>query len=180
MKTVGWLLLVWVLALPQLGCSGEDRMSSGIAAAEPDEDRERVAAPDFTLKDVNGKNVRLSDFRGKTLVIDFWATWCPPCVFQVPELNALYEAHLETGDVAVVGVSVDVDGVEVVGPWVKEQGVKYPILMGDEDLARKFGVLGFPTLVLITPSGEIDSLHVGLIEAKELEELVAPLVAKAS
>ena len=124
-----------------------------------------------------GKPVSLSDFKGKIVVVDFWATWCPPCVFQVPELNSLYEAHLEAGDLAVVGVSVDVDGVEVVAPWIKEHGVKYPILMGDEDLAKKFGVLGFPTLVLITPSGKIESLHVGLIEAKELEELVAPLAS---
>jgi hypothetical protein len=98
----------------------------------------------------------------------------------VPELNALWEAHREAGDLAVVGVAVDVEGAEVVAPWAAEQGVGYTILIGDEELARKFGVLGFPTLVLVDPEGAIDSLHVGLIEHAELEDLVAPLASQVS
>jgi len=143
----------------------------------PEAGGEREPAPDFVLPDLAGNALQLSSLRGKTVVIDFWATWCPPCIFQVPELNALWKAHREAGDVAVIGVAVDVEGAEVVAPWVEEQGVDYPIAIGDEALARTFGVLGFPTLVLITPEGEIHSLHVGLIEHAELEELVAKVGA---
>ncbi len=148
------------------GCSPSEDAGSE-AAAKP-------RAPDFTLTDLDGNRVSLSDFRGRPVLIDFWATWCPPCVFQVPELNALWEAHREAGDVAVIGVAVDIEGAEVVAPWVEEQGVGYTILIGDEALAKDFGVLGFPTLVLVSPDGSIESLHVGLIEHAELEDLIAP------
>lgn len=159
------LLPTLVLVLALAGCSAPEDAAE--AAPQP-------AAPDFELADLDGNPVRLSEFRGKAVLIDFWATWCPPCVFQVPELNALWKAHREAGDVMVIGVAVDVEGAEVVAPWVAEQGVSYEIVLGDEELARQFGVLGFPTLVLIKPDGSIDSLHVGLIEHAELEKLVAP------
>jgi cytochrome c biogenesis protein CcmG/thiol:disulfide interchange protein DsbE len=136
-------------------------------------------APDFTLPDLQGRSVRLASFLGKAVVIDFWATWCPPCIFQVPELNAFWKKHRDSGDVVVIGVAVDAEGAEVVAPWVEEQGVEYTILVGDEGLARRFGAQGFPTLALVRPDGTLDSLHVGLIEVAELEGLLAPLRAAA-
>ncbi len=137
-------------------------------------------APDFTLLDLEGRPVSLASFRGKTVVIDFWATWCPPCIFQVPELNEFWRDHRESGEVVVLGVAVDVEGAEVVAPWVAEQNVEYAILIGDEELAREFGAMGFPTLAIVTPDGRLNSLHVGLIEKAELEEIVAPLRALGS
>ncbi len=161
------------LALAWLGCgAGEPTASSA-----PAEQGRGEVAPDFTLPDLQGKPVRLSDFRGKTVIIDFWATWCPPCIFQVPELNKLAAAHRETGDVVVIGVSVDVEGPAVVAPWVEEHGVEYTIVFGDEELAAEFGVFGFPTLVVVGPEGELDSRHVGLIEYDTLEDLVAGLIS---
>jgi peroxiredoxin len=129
----------------------------------------------FTLPDLNGNPVRLADFRGKTVVIDFWATWCPPCIFQIPELNKFWEAHKDTGDVMVIGVAVDAEGAEVVAPWAEEQGVNYTLVIGDENLARDFGAMGFPTLVIVAPDGRIQSRHVGLMEVDELESLVAAI-----
>jgi peroxiredoxin len=135
------------------------------------------AAPTFALPDLAGRRVDLADYRGRTVVLDFWATWCPPCVFQVPELNAFWREHRDSGRVAVFGVAVDAEGAEVVAPWVEEQGVEYPILIGDESLAREFGALGFPTVVIVAPDGSIQSSHVGLIEAAELEGVVAEAAA---
>jgi peroxiredoxin len=156
-------LLCLLALLAALGCSGGDR--GGAAAGRP--------APDFSLADLDGNTVRLSDLRGKTVILDFWATWCPPCVFQVPELNALWSAHKDSGKLVVIGVAVDVEGADVVAPWVEEQGVEYTVVLGDEKLASDFGVLGFPTLVMVNADGAIESLHVGLLEHEELEDLLA-------
>jgi len=157
----------WLLT----GIACGDARPPGDAEAAPQaaaEEQARVA-PEFTLESLNGGVVRLADLRGKTVIIDFWATWCPPCEFQVPELNAFWEAHREDGDVAVLGISVDVEGPEVVQAWAEEKDVRYEVLVGGEDLARRFGALGFPTLYVVTPDGRVDSEHVGLIEVADLE-----------
>ena len=166
--------LATLLALCIAACAAEEPgAAEGGGPAEPAEEATEPA-PDFTLQDLEGKPVKLSDFRGKTVIVDFWATWCPPCIFQIPELNKLWQAHRERADVMVIGVSVDVDGPEVVTQWIEEQGgADYTIVMGSVELAEQFGALGFPTLAVVRPNGSLDSLHVGLIEYDALEELVA-------
>ncbi len=161
--------LVVSLALVGAACAAQENDGAAAAGEEQGD-----PAPDFTLPDLEGNPVTLSDYRGKAVIIDFWATWCPPCIFQVPELNRFWKAHKDRGDVMVLGVAIDLEGAEVVAPWVEEQGVEYTIVVGDENLARKFGALGFPTLAIVTPEGTLDSLHVGLIEVAELESLLAP------
>lgn len=130
-------------------------------------------APDFSLQRLGGGLVRLSELRGKTVVLDFWATWCPPCEFQVLPLNQFYQAHRADGDLEVFGISVDNEGLEVVASWVAEKRVRYPILLGGEDLARRYGARGFPTLIVVGPDGQIHSQHVGLIETDTLEKALA-------
>jgi thiol-disulfide isomerase/thioredoxin len=161
-------LLVWSAAI-LMGCGAETPGESD--AASPDAGSAEYV--DFTLPDLEGQPVHLADYRGKIVIIDFWATWCPPCIFQVPELNAFWETHQAAGEVMVIGVAVDVEGAEVVGPWAEEHGVSYSLVIGDENVAREFGAMGFPTLVIVRRDGSVDSRHVGLVEAEELEELVA-------
>ncbi len=166
----------WAVLLPVLGCSAQESGDLGASASEAASEKPSRPAPDFNLKGVDGSPVSLADHRGKPVVVDFWATWCVPCIYQVPELNAFWKIHRETGDVAVIGVAVDVEGASAVAPWIEEKGVEYQIAIGDERLAREFGVMGFPTLAIISPDGNIESLHVGLIEVEELERLVAPFI----
>jgi peroxiredoxin len=176
----GARISVWValaIALPVLGCSAQDAGDAG-SSARASKGSARPA-PDFTLRDLQGQDVSLADFRGKIVVLDFWATWCLPCIYQIPVLNEFWNAHREAGDVAVIGVAVDVEGAKIVAPWIKEHGVEYPIVIGDEGLARKFGAMGFPTLAVITPDGEIDSLHVGVVELEKLEGLVARILGSS-
>ena len=154
-----------IAAFLWVGCTAETEGSAGAAEVE--------LAPDFTLQDLAGNSVTLSDYRGKTVIVDFWATWCAPCVFQIPELNTLWEAHRDREDLVVLGVSIDVEGAEVVGPWIAEKNITYPILLGDQRLAQIYGAPGFPTLFVIRPDGSVNSMHVGLIERDELEGLIA-------
>jgi thiol-disulfide isomerase/thioredoxin len=170
------ILAFWVVLLPELGCSAQDGGDLGASATEAASQEPKKPAPNFELNGVDGRPVSLAAHRGTPVVIDFWATWCVPCIYQVPELNAFWKTHREAGDVAVIGVAVDVEGASVVAPWIEEKGVEYQIAIGDEGLAREFGVMGFPTLAIITSDGNIESLHVGLIEAEELESLVAPFI----
>jgi thiol-disulfide isomerase/thioredoxin len=137
-------------------------------------DEAPVPAPAFTLPRLDGgEPVSLDALRGKTVVLDFWATWCPPCEFQVPELNRFYDAHRGDSDVLVFGISVDTEGPEVVRAWVAEKDVRYPILLGGEDLARRYGAIGFPTLYVVGPDGMVREQHVGLIETATLEASLA-------
>ena len=165
---------IFALAL-QLACSAEPPAAGEGEAGSAATASEREFAPEFTLTDLDGQTVELAALRGKTVILDFWATWCPPCEFQVPELNAFREAHRGDPSVEVIGISVDTDGPEVVSAWVKETQVQYRIVIGDEDLARRYGAMGFPTLIVVAPDGTVDSRHVGLIETADLEEALARL-----
>ena len=129
-----------------------------------------IPAPDWTLEDLAGVSVSLGELRGRPVVIDFWATWCTPCEFQIPVLNQLEERY---GDrVEVIGIAVDVDGREVVAPFAAERGVSYRVLLGDEGLAQRYGAVGYPSLYVIRADGNIDSSHVGLVEPEALAEAV--------
>ncbi|MBW2313277.1 MAG: TlpA family protein disulfide reductase [Deltaproteobacteria bacterium] len=142
------------------------------AVAAPAADDDRMAAPSWELPDLEGKLIQSGAYAGKTVVMDFWATWCPPCLFQIPILNAIQAKHVGDG-IVVIGVAVDAEGAEVVKPYAQENGIEYQLVIGDEGLARKFGAPGFPALAVVSPDGKIDSMHVGLIEEAELEAAIA-------
>ena len=136
-------------------------------------------APDFAHPDLDGRTVRLSDLRGRTVVIDFFATWCEPCVLQPPELNQVWRVHRASEKVVVLGIEVGGATATEVRAWGTENGSEadYPLLVGaDEDLARRYDISGFPATVVVAPDGTVDSVIVGLSTAAEIEQRIAPLV----
>jgi len=169
-----WAALVLAGVATLAGCSREEQGAPG-AVGESAAPATPELAPEFTLKALDGREVALASLRGKTVLIDFWATWCPPCEFQIPVLNEIHDAHHAQG-VEILGVSVDRDGPDVVGSYTAKHGVRYTILLGDEALARAFGAPGFPALVVVAPDGTIHSRHVGLVEKAELERILAQLL----
>lgn len=135
------------------------------------EEGEVESAPAFDLASLAGPRVSLDSLRGRPAIIDFWATWCAPCVRQIPVLNALKDKRGD--EVAVIGISVDVDGAEAVAPFAEEHGIEYTVLFGDEALAQDFGARGFPTLFVLDADGAIREAHVGVASLDELEEALA-------
>jgi peroxiredoxin len=129
----------------------------------------------FTFKDIHGKRVALSDQKGKVILLDFWATWCPPCRKEIPGFIELYDRYQSRG-FAVIGVSMD-DSPADVKRFAKKLKIDYPILMGAgrEDLKPAFGELPLPTAFVIARDGTICAQHDGITTKEQIEREIAAL-----
>lgn len=135
-------------------------------------------APAWTLKDLNGKSVSLSDFKGKVVVLDIWATWCPPCRAEIPHFIELQNEFKDKG-VTIVGMSVDSTGPADVAKFVQTNGMNYPIVMADEKTATAYGAdQGIPTTVVIDRQGNIVASHLGLTDKETFESDIRKALAK--
>ncbi len=123
------------------------------------------AGGDWSLADMSGKSVRLSDFRGKWVLVNFWATWCPPCLAEIPDLESL---HRE-GRLTVIGVAMSYRRSSEVSDFVRKNGITYPVVLGDDDVAGQFGEPdSLPTSFLYSPDGQLVGRHEGPLSAKEI------------
>jgi peroxiredoxin len=129
-------------------------------------------APDFALLDLQGHTHRLSDFRGRVVFLNLWATWCPPCRLEMPAMEALYQ-QLKGHDFVMLAVSEDVDGAEAVGPFVADLGLSFPILLDPAGrLPPRYGVTGYPETFVIDRNGHVIEHIVGPAEWQR-EDIVA-------
>jgi peroxiredoxin len=123
--------------------------------------------PAFSLKDANGEVVRPADYKGKVVLLDFWATWCGPCKIEIPWFIELEKQYKDQG-FAVLGVSMDEDGWSAVKPYVQNMKMNYRVLLGNDDVSNAYGGLdSLPTTLLIDRQGRIASVHVGVSMGKE-------------
>jgi cytochrome c biogenesis protein CcmG/thiol:disulfide interchange protein DsbE len=160
------------LGLFTAGCSGPVEVKAATLRPE----KERKTAPDFTLKDADGKVVHLSDYRGKVVILDFWATWCGPCRIEIPWFMDLQRKNKDRG-FEVLGVAMDDEGWEVVKPFLAELGVNYRVMVGDDLTAQMYGgVDALPTTFLIDKTGKVAAVHVGLTSRKDIEDGVEQLL----
>jgi thiol-disulfide isomerase/thioredoxin len=129
-------------------------------------------APDFTLESLDGKNTKLSDFRGKAVLLNFWATWCGPCKIEMPWFVELQNEYGSQG-LQIVGVAMDDSGKDDIAKFVKEMGVNYPVLLGKEAVGDQYGgVPALPESFFISRDGKITDKFIGLRGKAEVEDAI--------
>ena len=193
MKTRRLFYLILVLTFIAAGCKKKEpepqqqeqaKVEAEEKTTKPSGDKAPTSpvgkpAPSFTLQDLNGKTVSFSDFKGKVVVLDFWATWCPPCVMEIPHFIELYDQYKDRG-FAMVGISVDREGVSVVESFVRKYRVNYPILMTDGQVQKTYGgIPSIPTTFVIDSAGNIRQKYVGYREKAVFEADIKTLLAEA-
>lgn len=139
---------------------------------------ERKPAPEFALKDSSGRTVTLKDYRGKVVLLDFWATWCTGCKKEIPWFSELQSKYGAKG-FAVVGVSLDEGGWNVVKPFLADTKVPYPILLGDDATAQRYEIMNLPDTFLIDQQGKVAAVYrAGLVDKDDVEANIRALLSK--
>lgn len=141
---------------------------SGCGTSEPDPASVVVGsqAPSFSLTSLNGKTVTSSAFKGSTVVLNFWATWCQPCMSEIPELKQL----AASSNAKVVGIALDQEGVKTIKPFVDNNKINYTVLVGDEEVFQRFNGIGIPYTLVLDPSQRIVKIYRGPTTRKAIEE----------
>lgn len=130
-----------------------------------------ATSENWALKDLDGKTLKLSDYRGKWVLVNFWATWCPPCLAEIPDLVNLIRDH-QNKDMVVIGIAVSYRNPKEVINYVQKKTIPYPIVLGNEDIAGEFGgFVGLPTSFLYSPSGKFLGSHDGPLTSDDLEKI---------
>jgi cytochrome c biogenesis protein CcmG/thiol:disulfide interchange protein DsbE len=163
MKKIAALMVLALIVAVSAGCEKKVPQEPG-------------RAPNFVLKDIHGKEHKLSDYRGKVVLLDFWATWCGPCRLSIPDLNEI-EARFKDRDFALLAISVN-DSISTLKSFIKENDVAFTVLVNDRHIERLYDVISIPTTFLIDKDGKIVKKHLGYIPgmadalSKDIEELL--------
>lgn len=151
----------------QAGAAGDDAALQGITPGK--------TALEFSLETLDGNRVSLSDYRGQVVLVNFWATWCPPCRAEIPDLEAAHQAHQNSG-LVILGVSVE-DPPDLVELFLREVDITYPILLDRSGkVYRAYRAPGLPMSVLVDRDGIIQFRHIGELSAHELDEYLSQML----
>jgi cytochrome c biogenesis protein CcmG, thiol:disulfide interchange protein DsbE len=133
-------------------------------------------APNFSLQNSSGKYVELAKLKGKPVVVNFWATWCPPCKAEIPGFQKVYGKYHSKG-LEIVGISLDEKGWSVVKPFVEKSKITYPVVLDNGDVAAKYGdIRSIPTTFFIDKKGKIVDSHVGYMAENDFENKIKKLL----
>ena len=167
------LLSAAPIAAALAGCSSGERTAKATAVVPASK---RAVAPDFALKDSNGTTVKLSDYRGKVVLLNFWATWCGPCKIEIPWFIEFEQSFKDRG-FAVLGVSMDDDGWDAVKPYLQQRKVNYRVLLGTDQVGQLYGgVDSLPTTFVIDREGRKASQHIGLVSKRDYDSEIRELL----
>jgi peroxiredoxin len=170
------ILALIVVAATSVLLFSRTRQASSPAHANVKTDSDRKPAPNFTLKDASGASVELSSYRGKVVLLNFWATWCGPCELEIPWFVEFEQQYRSKG-FEVVGVSMDDDGWPAVKPFIAAKKINYRILLGDDSVTQLYGgVDALPTSFMIDRNGRIAAVHVGLAGKDEYSNEIQTLI----
>jgi len=140
--------------------------------------RQEAIAPQFTLTDVNGRTVRLSDYHGKVVLINFWATWCPPCRAEMPDLVRLQREHGKEG-LQIIGITYPPEKKTRVRTFARSVKVNYPIILGTRQIKARFSSdETLPLTVVINRDGKVSDIISGILLREEFDEKIKPLLMK--
>ena len=141
--------------------------------------KEGRLAPDFDLASLDGRQISLSEFRGKVVILDFWATWCKPCKLELPHFVALQQ-EFDKEVLQIIGISLDKVSSDEVASFVKEWKIPYIVVMGNGEVARSYGgIRGIPTTFVIDKQGNIYKKYIGYRDKEIFERDVRALLEKA-
>lgn len=153
------VLLVFLFTLVLAGCTVGELQTAPIMGA---------LAPDFELQNLAGETVHLSDYRGQSVLINFWATWCGPCVVEMPDIQERYDAYIP--DLVVLGLNFD-EPQETVQAFVNELELTFPILLDvGGKIQQQYQVRGYPSSFFVDPEGVIQVIHIGVMLPEQIDE----------
>jgi peroxiredoxin len=169
------------LLIPWLLISACTDSPERVSAAQSKPTRSNIkAAPEFALKDSDGRTVKLSEYKGKVVLLNFWATWCGPCKVEIPWFIQFEQQYKDRG-FAVLGVAMDEEGWSVVRPYITDRKMNYRILLGDDAVAQSYGgVDSLPTSFIINREGKIAARHVGLVAKSDYEDEIKDILDNKS
>jgi len=177
------LVIILSYTITTAGCQkgNDSRSTSSLEGNTPSSQLQGDVekAPDFTLVNIEGKNVSLSDYKGKVVIIDFWATWCGPCRRGIPDLIDLQNKYKDK--LAVIGISLDMANTKPKVPdFVNQMGINYPIVYFDDKVINDYGgINAIPTTFIIDKNGNIVKKIVGLYPKSEIEKQLTELINKS-
>jgi len=169
--------LVLLVVLSLAGCTANQ---PGATATGPNSSAQKSMAPDFELENVAGGTLKSEDLKGKVTVVDFWATWCEPCISEIPNYNALRQTYADKG-VEILGVTVESGPLKDIKPKVEELQMKYPVVVGTDKVIDGFGgLIGFPTTFIVDKDWRVYKKYLGMTHNKKemIEKDLRKLIAE--